>query len=304
LIHKLLVAALNHSDQRHAIGHGRDDGVSETALLIGCGYLGARLAARLRARGARVLGTRRSGAAAAGGVEIFAYDVADARRPAALLAGAGDRPLRVFYLVPPGLRAGGGGAGADAARAFARLAELPIASAVLASSTAVYGDCGECTVSADTPARPQDERGRRLLAIEDAWREQLPDARIVRLAGLYGPGRVIGRGAVEAGKAVGGDAQGWLNLIYVDDAAALLDQAPASPAAVELGSDGRPARRHEYYGHLGSLLGVPVQFAPAAPGARRASRRCDNGPTRRRTGWTPAVADYRAGLALALHAGT
>ncbi|MCC7412586.1 MAG: hypothetical protein IT495_13285 [Gammaproteobacteria bacterium] len=274
-----------------------------TVLIIGCGYLGGALARIVHARGERVLASTRSaqraGALASAGIETVHWDL-DAGTGVDPFGGSiGGTALRIVYLVPPGLR-GAGTADPLAAlqRAMTRLRGENVASAVLASSTAVYGDRGGATVSADTPACPDDERGRRLVEMEAAWLSLMPAARVVRLAGLYGPGRVIGRAGLQAGMPVGGDPDGWLNLVYVDDAARLLDCMHRTPADIELGCDDQPVRRRDYYGHLASLLGTQLEFAGAV--GERLSRRCDNGPTRARTGWRPQAADYRRGLALAL----
>ncbi len=271
-----------------------------TSLIVGCGWVGRWLAPRRQATGARVLGTRRRPRPGdlPAGVEALAFDLEDGQG-APRLAAQCPAGADIYYLVPPGLRAGRPADAVaasvhDLARALA--ARTPRA-AILASSTAAWGDCGGARVDAGTPAAGADARARALLAIEAAWRDALPQARIVRLAGLYGPGRVVGERPLRAGTPIGGDPDAWLNLLWGEDAAALLDCLPAAGAAapVELGCDDAPVRRREYYTELARRLGVPVRFEPDG-GEGRASRLCDNGPTRARTGWRPAVADWRAGL--------
>lgn len=275
------------------------------ALVIGCGYLGGVLAARLLAAGCAVHGTVRAPAGFerlhALGVSPLALQVEDAHSYGPLRATLrGDGPWQAYYCVPPG---SGMDTAGDVARVAAVLAEHGVPRAVLTSSTAVYGDRGGGPVDADTPAAPTDGRGRRLKDIEDAWLSLGGHARIVRLAGLYGPGRIVGMGTLLRGQRVGGDPEDLLNLIHVEDAAALL-QAVAEgegAAAIELGADGVPLRRRDYYQHLAALLGVPCRFGQADDTVgfarrRSGSRACRIEPTCARTGWRPRHRDARQAL--------
>ncbi|MGE0385759.1 MAG: hypothetical protein AB7Q97_13590 [Gammaproteobacteria bacterium] len=277
---------------------------AHTIVIVGCGYLGLRLARR---HPGTVIATCRSAAgrarAQAAGCDARCLDVGD--RPAVdrFIDSLPEGALSVHYLVPPGLR--GGAAGdqiADDVYRFARrLRGRSPAVAILASSTAVYGDRAGGSVSADTPADPDDARGRALLAIEQAWINGLANAKRLRLAGIYGPGRIVGERGLRAGTPIGADPDGWLNLIQVDDAAALLDAFAGAGAAIELGADGVPVRRRDYYAFLAGLLGVDARFAEPTSGGR-GSRRCAIEPTCARTGWRPVYEDYRHGLRAAFGA--
>ena len=179
-----------------------------------------------------------------------------------------------------------------------------LARAVLISSTRVYGDRDTGTVTAETPVRPDDERGRRILAIEQRWLSFGEKFYICRLAGLYGPGRIVGRRQLDNQTALPGTADGYLNLIHVEDAAqlAVICGTKAGINRIELGADGHPVRRHEYYKDLVRRLRIdaPVQFSPSAR-ARRGYR-CDPRSTIHRTAWALRFPDYRAGLTASLHA--
>src|SRR5262249_56781506 len=115
-------------------------------------------------------------------------------------------------------------------------------------------------------------------------RSRLPGAVILRFAGIYGPGRLLGRQAVEAGEPLVGDPEKWLNLIHVEDGAAavLAAEARGEPGAVYNVCDGRPVRRRDFYALLARLLGAPEpRFVPPPPGApvpghERADRRVVN----------------------------
>jgi nucleoside-diphosphate-sugar epimerase len=75
--------------------------------------------------------------------------------------------------------------------AFARAPHLR--SVVYLSTVGVYGDRGGGWVDEDTPAAPTSGRGGNRLAAEEAWRDfgarRGIAVAILRLAGIYGPGR-------------------------------------------------------------------------------------------------------------------
>ena len=181
---------------------------------------------------------------------------------------------------------------------------------VMTSSTGVYGQQNGERVDADTPAEPSDERGQLLLEGERVWLESSLDAYVVRFAGLYGPGRVVGMKAVREGAPLVGDPNAWLNLIHVDDAADLLLAVVTCdrPGRIDQGSDGLPVKRIEYYSFLAEKLGAPpvrmmdaaeasVKFnLPAGRLTRASSKQCDNVPTCQRTGWLPRYPTFRDGL--------
>ncbi len=274
-------------------------------LIIGCGYLGRALAARLLAAGYPVHGTVREAAGferlRALGVSPLTLQVDDPHGYGPLRATLhGHGPWRLYYCVPPGT---GLDPPDDVARLAAVLAEHGPMRAVLASSMAVYGDQDGDSVDADSPAAPTDGRGQRLKHIEDAWLSLGGSARIVRLAGLYGPGRIVGMTTLLHAQRVCGDPEDLLNLIHVEDAAALL-QAVAEvdgAATIELGADGLPLRRRDYYEHLAARLGVPCRFGraddmAAIAGRRSRSRACRIDPTCARTRWQPRHRDARLAL--------
>ncbi|MEO0965686.1 MAG: NAD-dependent epimerase/dehydratase family protein [Planctomycetota bacterium] len=289
-------------------------------LIIGCGYLGRAFAQRLldRPDAGPVWATTRSEDKAR---ELFELGL----RPMLLhvtqpltyaaLQPALDHPgpLDVAYLVPPG-RPGGhpnprqtvvGGV----AHTLKHLRHAPrLRRAILASSSAVYGhqpSPPNPPLTAESPTQPTNPRARLLLDGETLWlnANATHDAafRVLRLAGLYGPGRVIGQRAVAAGHPLAGDPAAPLNLIHVNDAAdallAMLDPA-RHPAPIELAADGHPIARHAYYTALARHLGVaPPKHLDADAAARlgidparlkaAASKALDPTTSRDRLGWQP-----------------
>ena len=118
------------------------------------------------------------------------------------------------------------------------------------------------------------------------------------------------------GNPIVGDPNALLNLIHVDDAAELLlaIATAQAPGRIELGSDGHPIPRRDYYTHLATQLGVdppPIldaetaarQFGLSARRLRNASSKAlDHTPTRQRTGWSPRYASFKEGVAAAIAA--
>jgi nucleoside-diphosphate-sugar epimerase len=127
------------------------------------------------------------------------------------------------------------------------------------------------------------------------------------LAGIYGPGRIPRKEVLVSGEAIPAPAQGWLNLIYVDDAVAVVLEAErAITPRVFVVSDGHPVRRREYYWELARLVGAPppqfVEPPPDTPASQRASedKRAGNARLLRELNVRLAYPTYREGLAAAL----
>lgn len=147
------------------------------------------------------------------------------------------------------------------------------------SSTGVYGQSGDVWVDELSSCEPAREGGRACWQAE----QMLCDAPlgrqaiILRMAGIYGPGRIPRRRELEAGIPIEAPSEGYLNLIHVDDAAEAVIAAEqhAPLPALYCVSDGHPVVRGEYFRELAALLGAPEpQFlAPHrdTPVAERAS---------------------------------
>lgn len=296
--------------------------LSPAALIVGCGFIGRVLAARLLERGITVFGIVQSEATAAAIARIGVQPlIAPITQRLALLAAIkpalAHDSLDLYHLVPPGRPATtADGITPDqvvlegARNILTSIASASVRRIVVASSTAVYGQTTGEHVDADTPARAGDERSQLLIDGENIWLDHAAHAHIVRLAGLYGPGRIIGMQAVRSGAPLVGDPQAWLNLIHADDAADLLlaMMTATNPGRIELGSDGSPVRRIEYYTTLARSLGVePPRVVEASDAAstlgiagdrlrKASSKRCDNVITCQRTGWLPRYPHFRDGL--------
>jgi len=153
---------------------------------------------------------------------------------------------------------------------------------VFVSSTGVYGHADGQWVDEDSVTEPSRENGRVLVESESVVRSRFGDrARVLRLAGLYGPGRLISRReTLMAGTPLGGRPDAWLNLVHVDDAArAVVAASTVEQDGTWLVCDDSPVRREEYFGRLAELFGAPAPtFDPQRGGSRidGLGKRCRN----------------------------
>jgi electron-transferring-flavoprotein dehydrogenase len=256
-------------------------------VIAGAGDVGGRLAALLAERGDDVIALRRREIEPGSGVRALRADLASGagldrlpRRPEAVVfCAAPDERSEAAYrlLYRDGLR---------------RLLDACDARRVLfVSSTAVYAeDAGEWVDEA-TPARPPAFNGRVLLEAEHALAPHAGGV-VLRLSGIYGPGRESMLRRARAGEA---NRAHWSNRIHVEDAAAalafLLDLG--APQRLYLGNDDRPAREDEISAWLRAREGLPDQ--PMAAGVE-SGRRVSNARLRAE-GWDPRYPDFSAGYA-------
>jgi nucleoside-diphosphate-sugar epimerase len=231
-------------------------------LVFGCGYLGRRVAERWRAAGKTVhVVTRSSQHAADFRKQGFLPIVADVVRPATLV----DLPAAatVFYAVGFDRTAGVSIHDVYVQGLTNVLAALPESTQkiVYASSTGVYGQDDGDWVDEQSPCEPRRDAGRACLAAEQLLAAHRLGHRsvVLRMAGLYGPGRVPRERDLRAGAPLPVPADGYLNLIHVDDAAAVVLAAErlAPTPRMYLVADGHPVVRREYYAELARLVGAP-----------------------------------------------
>jgi len=188
-------------------------------LQIGLGGLGSLLAQAFSAQGWWVQGARRHPGPHE--PEVLAMDAA---QPWTLTLPA--RPTDIVLCLSPG-----GRTEADYQRAYVAPAQAglawcqqwaPQAHVWLISSTSVYAqDQGEW-VDETSPAEPQRATARCIRQAEQIWLESPQPATVLRLAGLYGPGReyLLRQAAQPLG--IANSEPIYTNRIHVDDVAAAL----------------------------------------------------------------------------------
>lgn len=173
---------------------------------------------------------------------------------------------------------------------------------LLISSTAVYGDAAGGWVDEDTPISPRTETARILAETEELVRGSAAAPVILRLAGIYGPGRNHLITQMRDGNARTPDKTVWTNRIHRDDAAAAivhLCTLEPRPAQLYLGVDQEPAGLAEVQAFLAESLGVPQPPVGEAPVNRGGDRRLSNARLLS-TGFRFAFPTYREGYASVL----
>lgn len=265
-------------------------------LVAGCGDVGSQAATLLADRGAQVWGLRRQSSLLPTGVRPCSADLGDPATLRALPA--------VDYLLFTAAAEHSSEAGYRALYVEGLhnlLAALPAAPRRLlfTSSTGVYGQSQGEWVDEESPTEPQRFSGRIMLEAERlALASGLPTT-LVRLGGIYGPGRnhLIERVRSGQGSPLTPILHG--NRIHSTDAARLLDflvERDRQGLPVEqcyLGVDDEPAPLHEVEAFIAGLLGVTLQRRGESQ-RLGGSKRCSN-QRLRRSGFELRYPNYRDG---------
>jgi len=275
--------------------------VSERVLLAGCGDLGLRVAQRLLARGDEVWALRRTPPVSDdSGIRWLRGDLTQPMSLRGLPAGI----TRLVYLPTPDRRepAAYRATFVDGLRHLLdALGRATLRRILLVSSSAVYGEHGGDWVDEDTPPAPPGFNGAVLLETEQ-WLAAQPVVSIVlRLAGLYGPGRTQLLERLRAVQLkVPRSVPHWANRIHVDDAAAAVVHllSLADPLPLYVGVDSLPLPLDVLYDHLAGLIGAPLAADGPAPGGV-GSKRLSNARLRA-SGFVPQWPDARDGYAALL----
>jgi nucleoside-diphosphate-sugar epimerase len=268
-------------------------------LIAGCGYLGQELARQAIDAGHRALGLTRSA------------DSAQALSAAGIPARAADlsAPLQELAAELPDISAvvhcaaGGKGGGPDTYRAvyhqgMRHLREaFPHTRTVFTSSTSVYAQIDGSTVAESSPADPDRETGRIL---REAEAETLAaGGTVLRLAGIYGPGRSVllrqfleGNSVIDVRTDPPATPDGrWVNQIHRADAATALLLAATGKLApgVYNCADSTPMLQRTIYTELARRFArsLPPEAAPDSNRKRGwTHKRVDNSRLRA-AGWQP-----------------
>lgn len=271
-------------------------------VIAGCGDVGTALALQLLARGWQVYGLRRDPTQLPEGITPIAADLTQPEKPA-------DWPAKVDYLVycPA--------AGNRDAELYQKLyvdglthvlgwinsSGKRLSHLLQVSSTGVYAQSEGEWVTENSRATADSATSKKLLAAEDvALRSGVP-ASVVRLGGIYGPGRNRLIEQVRTGLQVQAEPPQYTNRIHRDDAAGLLAHLLALAdqrellAPCYLGVDDDPATLFDVTSWLAEQLGTSLQ-SDGPLSTRSGSKRCSN-ELARESGWQPAYPSFREGYA-------
>lgn len=186
------------------------------------------------------------------------------------------------------------------------------ASVTYLSTTGVYGDRQGGWVAEWSDPTPRSDRAKRRRAAEVAWQDAYPNVRLVRLPGIYGPGRSafdrLRSGRVQR---IVKDGQVF-SRIHVDDIAeGLKALILAEGEGVFHLCDDFAAPPQDVITHAAGLLGVDpgplvsfeaAELSDVARGFYSECKRVTNARAKAVSGWRPGFPTYREGLAAILDA--
>ena len=272
-----------------------------TILLAGCGDLGTEAGLRFAAAGARVVGWRRSPEKLPPAIKGIAADLTAADLPAipadttaVVGAVAAASPTEAAY------RAAYVDGLAHVLDALERDGVTP-RRVLFVSSTAVYGDAGGGWVDESTTPAPGGFSGRILREAEELLVSRLRGTGtapvLLRLGGIYGPGRTRLIDQVRSGQAVIPDEPRYTNRIHRDDAAAAIVRLvcmASMPAPVYVGVDNSPAELGDVLRFLAAEMGYPEPPVGPAGEARGGNKRCSSALLRS-AGFEFAYPSFREG---------
>jgi nucleoside-diphosphate-sugar epimerase len=272
-----------------------------SVLIAGCGYVGIAAARLFCENGWDVTGWTRSGAIGA----ISDRDLPINPRAVDLGNEEGVRINRFQCDVVIHCASSGGGDVADYQSIYrdgaAHLVTcFPGARLLFTSSTSVYAQRDGSWVDGNSLAEPSSAKGRILREAEEIVLSS--GGIVLRLAGIYGPGRSLLLQSVLNGSAsISDGADRWVNQVHREDIASAIfllarEEAKTSTRIFNVVDD-LPAPRGEILSWLSATLGKPLSNSTEAVGRRRAdtNKRVSNRKLRA-LGWSPRYRDYREGF--------
>ncbi len=285
-------------------------------VIFGCGYVGSALAQAALAAGAHVEALTRNPERATvlrdlGIAQIAIADLASSSWHGEIRPG----PDFVVNCVSSGSanEMGYRHSYVDGMRsilAWASAGERPAGTIVYTSSTSVYPQGGGATLDESAVAEGATPNGR-IIRESETILELAPPAAcarhfILRLAGIYGPGRHHLLDQLRAGASVlPGRGDHHLNLAHRDDIVrailACLSAPPSISSRIYHVADDAPARRGAVVAWLAARLGRPAPAFDGSTGSRRGGlpmpdRIISAARIRRELGWRPRYPDFRAGF--------
>ncbi|MGC8743960.1 MAG: SDR family oxidoreductase [Verrucomicrobiia bacterium] len=238
-------------------------------LVIGCGYVGLRLANELKRRGHEVIGTSKSleklVVLESDNIPAVQLDISDSNQFGALndytfdwvvnCAAPGHTSVQNYVAVYY----------QGNANILNWLKCKEIKKYVYTSSTGVYGQNDGSIVTEESPTFSNSETGRILIMTEELilkmFRAYQVPVVILRLAGLYGNERgYYFKQFISGNATLRGDGNHYLNMVHVDDAVGAIIAALERGAPGEIYNvvDNEPVREIDFYKWLSDKLNKPM----------------------------------------------
>jgi nucleoside-diphosphate-sugar epimerase len=279
-------------------------------LIVGCGYVGLPLGAELARQGHEVFGMRRSNVfeteLCAAGINPV---IADVTKPETLAKLPGP-----FDWVVNCVSSSRGGA-EEYREVYLQgthnllewLASAPPKKFVYTSSTSVYGQTDASAVKESSPVEPAAETGRTLVETEkvllDAAQQKNFPAVILRVAGIYGPGRGhLFQQYLRNEATIAGKGERLINMIHLDDVTGAIITALQSgkPGDIFNVVDDEPVAQIHFFRWLSETLGKDMPpFATEEENAARkrglTNKKVQNRRLKMELGYRFKYPNFRAG---------
>jgi nucleoside-diphosphate-sugar epimerase len=271
-------------------------------LIIGLGDLGNAVAQELVQQNIQVTGVKRSSAE----TPDFTIINADVTQPSSLIPLSDLKPHIIVYCV-----AAGGQTDAQYKAIYVdglnnvlktQASNSNLKHVFFVSSTRVYGQHTDQLLDETAAAIPSDFGGERLLEGEQLLAKQasgLYQYTILRLSGIYGPGRI--RMIRLAETAQWPEYDSWSNRIHRDDAASFISYliqkvfTGESVAEHYIVTDNQPVRQYEVLGWIAKQLHVAIpEVSKQQSTAGLSGKRLSNAALRA-SGYKLQYPNYQAG---------
>lgn len=272
----------------------------DSVLIVGCGYLGLPLARDLVSSGweTHAITVSEASAAKLRG-ELFHTYCLDIRDETSFR-----HLVRRNFDVVIHCASSGHGAAADYEAVFLNgarnlMTNLECNRFIFTSSTSVYPQIDGSWVDETVPANPKRETGRFLRKTEDLVLDS--GGAVVRLAGLYGPGRCVPLQRLLDGKAIiEGNGERVMNMLHQSDAAgALRFLAETQTNGLFNAVDDQPVPQLDWFRYVCDQFNKPFPpFGPRDLNRKRGwtNKRVSNRKLRS-LGWYPLYPTFREGFA-------
>lgn len=280
-------------------------------FIVGCGYIGRRVAKLEQAEGSSVTAMVRSESSVKAlrqeGIEAVMGDLDDS----VSLKELSLAKHVVYYFAPPTSE----GLVDSRMEVFLSCLNSPSLPerVVLISTTGVYGNCKGDWVREDHPAAPEADRAKRRFSAETILSEwgktnSIPVI-ILRVPGIYGPGKLPEKRLRNGLPVLSEEDAPFSNRVHADDLAraCLAAARKGKGGSIYNISDGHPTTMTDYFYKVADCLGIPRPPAISLEEARRQlsdgmlsylaeSKRLDNRKMREELGVELLYPDLDRGL--------